>query len=215
MIPNTSLTRKRSKGDGDFLVCRKCNSHKSNMDYVIGVIAKSQSSDRNLAVESLIRASTKTDGREKIFLDMIRTAVQKNDGNIHLKIPVHADDLIAYMQYLGKGQYFKVHKRPLNLKRYVMHLEFINKQVTQTFQSSYQCYHHSNPFIDIRQNPYSEVIGGGEVIIWHKNKDSYLFLFHDYVGFIIDIKKQCRRHVERAKQKVDYIRRNFMYDKSG
>ncbi|WP_127346408.1 hypothetical protein [Pseudidiomarina mangrovi] len=212
MIPNAALSRKRGKGEGDFLACRKCNSHKSNMDYVIGVISKSQSANSNLVVDSLTRASTQTDGREKRFLDMMRTAVCKPDGNIHLEIPIHADDLISYMRYLGMGQYFKIHKRPFNPERYVMHLEFINKQVTQTFQASYQDTHYSNPFLDIQENPHAEVIGDGEVIIWYK-KDAYLFLFHHYVGFLIDIKKRCRRHTARAEQKEAYIRKHFRYGK--
>ena len=40
LIPNAALTRKRMNDEGDFYACRKCNSRKSHIDYVLGTIAK-------------------------------------------------------------------------------------------------------------------------------------------------------------------------------
>ena len=64
LIPNAALTIKRGKGEGDFLACKSCNERKSNMDYVVGVIAKFQSKSEPLAVSSLKKAMS--DNKAKI-----------------------------------------------------------------------------------------------------------------------------------------------------
>ena len=40
MIPQVSVSIKRTNGEGDFHVCKKCNSEKSRIDEVLGVICR-------------------------------------------------------------------------------------------------------------------------------------------------------------------------------
>jgi hypothetical protein len=42
LMPNAALTRRRKNDEGDFCACRRCNSRKSSIDYVLGVITKAQ-----------------------------------------------------------------------------------------------------------------------------------------------------------------------------
>ena len=128
LIPNAALTRKRKNDEGDFFACRKCNSRKSNIDYVLGIISKAQSSDDELAANTLINAVTKEDGRANRFIDMVLTAKEQIDG-VHMEMPIKGHELIEYLHYLGKGQFFKARGTPYNPCNLVMEIQFVNKQV--------------------------------------------------------------------------------------
>ena len=39
MLHYAALTRRRKNNQGDFYACRKCNSRKNNIDYILGVYA--------------------------------------------------------------------------------------------------------------------------------------------------------------------------------
>jgi hypothetical protein len=106
MIPNVALTRKRDKGEGDFYACRRCNISKSNIDYVLGIIAKGQSNDSELAITSIQKALDDPK-RNKRFIDMLSTA-ESHGQDILMKMPFDSVELSNYMDFLAKGQYFKV-----------------------------------------------------------------------------------------------------------
>ena len=114
LIPNAVLTRRRKKDEGDFYACRKCNSKKSNIDYILGVIALGQSSDDALAADTLINAILKDNGASKRLIDMTHTAKPTNEGTVHAEMPINAKELLEYMRYLGKGQFFKVKHKLYN-----------------------------------------------------------------------------------------------------
>ena len=86
MIPNAVLTRRRARNEGDFYACRKCNSAKSNIDYVLAVVAKAQSVDQELAARTLSEAILRDNNTSHRFRQMIRTAEPHADG-LHMAIP--------------------------------------------------------------------------------------------------------------------------------
>jgi len=59
LIPNSLTLTKRNNKHGDFYVCKKCNSHKSKMDNLIGNISKFQSFDDKLATDTMVGEYTK------------------------------------------------------------------------------------------------------------------------------------------------------------
>ena len=52
MIPNAFITRKRKNGEGDFYVCRQCNSRKSHIDNLLGKTSKMQSPNTEIASQA-------------------------------------------------------------------------------------------------------------------------------------------------------------------
>lgn len=207
LIPNAALTRKRKNDEGDFYACRKCNSRKSNIDYVLGIISKCQVDDSELASNTLIKAVTKSDGASKKFIRMIQS-VKELPGEVHMTMPIRGEDLVEYIGFLGKGQFFKKHRTVFNPRDFVFDISFANKQIIRHFQESYEAQHKSNPFRDLEQNGYSEVINGGECIIYSKNR-GYMFVFHDYTVITIKILRKNKKNIALCAKKVEKLISDF------
>ena len=210
LIPNAVLTRKRNKDEGDFYACRKCNSKKSSIDYILGVIAKAQSINNTLAADTLINAILKDNGATKRFIDMTHTARPTSEGTVHAEIPINAKELIEYIRYLGKGQFFKLKRVPYNPSNQVMYVNFVNKQILSPLEGKYTGRHKANPFQDLQQNPYTEVINNGECLIWAKN-NRFLFIFHNYTAVIVKVLRKNRKNIERVKKSESYLYEHFNY----
>ena len=210
LIPNAVLTRKRNKDKGDFYACRKCNSTKSNIDYVLGIIAKAQSIDNALAADTLINAVLKDNGTTQRFIDMIRTARPTNGGTVHAEIPINAKELIGYIRYLGKGQYFKLKRVPYNPNNQVMHVNFVNKQALYPLEGAYTGRHKANPFQDLQKNLYTEVINNGECLIWAKN-NKFLFIFHNYTSVIVEVLRKNKKNIAKVRKSESYLYEHFNY----
>ena len=211
LIPNTTLTIKRKNNEGDFYACRKCNGRKSNIDYVLGVVAKSQSTDSKMAANTLIKAVTKDEKRAQRFLDMLHT-VREIPAGVEMKVPIGADELIEYIYFLGKGQYFKSTNRLFNPSKQVIEFDYINKPVLDYVEKNYSVEHSSNPFRDLEKNELTEVVNNGECLIWSR-RNQYLFIFHDYTAIIIKILSKNRKNMKKSKKSIDYIREHFDYKK--
>ena len=207
LIPNAVLTRKRKKDEGDFYACRRCNSRKSNIDYILGVISKCQLDNDELAADTLIKAVTKNNGASSKFIAMVQTAREKNNY-VHMKMPINGEDLVEYISFLGKGQYFKKNKKVFNPNKYVMQPLFANKQVSKPFKEAYQKEHNSNPFTDLHTNKYSEVINDGECVIYSKN-NGYMFVFHEYTVITIKVLRKNRKNVLLSQGKIKEILSDF------
>ncbi len=207
LIPNAVLTRKRKNDEGDFYACRKCNSRKSNMDYILGVLSKCQVDNDEFAAETLINAVKKSNGTSNRFIDMARTA-RKGINKVYMKLPIKGNELVEYISFLGKGQHFKKHKTPYNPDKLVMKMLFANKQTTRSLMAAYQDKHDSNPFRDLEQNKYSEVINGGECIIYSKN-NSHMFVFHDSTAITVGILKRNRKNHAEATKRTNEILQDF------
>ena len=221
LIPNAVLTRKRNKDEGDFYACRKCNSKKSGIDYILGVIAKAQSINNTLAADTLINAILKDNGATKRFIDMTHTARPTSEGTVHAEIPINAKELIEYIRYLGKGQFFKVKHKLYNPREQVMFVEFVNKQALSWLEGSYTKRHQTNPFQDLQRNSYTEVIHNGECLIWAKNS-RFLFIFHNYTAVMVEVLRKNKKNIAKVKKSeaelckyFNYVRRDPVSQVSG
>ena len=210
LIPNAVLTRRRKNDEGDFYACRKCNSKKSNIDYILGVLAMGQSSDNDLAADALIKAVEKDNGATKRFIDMVHTARPTNEGTVHAEIPINAQELIEYMHYLGKGQYFKLEHKRYNPRKQVMLVKFVNKLALSPLEGSYTGQHKTNPFQDLQQNSYTEVINNGECLIWAKN-NKFLFVFHNYTAIRVKVLSKNKKNIAKVEKSETYLYRYFNY----
>ncbi|NVP03131.1 hypothetical protein WAX88_15365 [Photobacterium damselae subsp. damselae] len=198
LVPNTVLTCKRNNGEGDFYACRKCNCNKGNLDEIFGLIAKCQSDNSELAVNSLIRAFTKRKNVPQRYLEMFDSAQEKG-GLVEAKMPVYGQELIDYATYFGKGLYFLKYGRVFNEKREVMHIRFFNKQVHMSHAQSYQKSLSSNPIRDLESNSYSWVVAEDECVIWSKNR-SHLIVFHHFISFGIKFKNRNRKTAIKQRE---------------
>lgn len=173
------------------------------------MIAKAQSPHDELAANTLIAAVIKEDGRAKRFIDMVRTAREGADG-IEMEMPIKGAELVEYLNYLGKGVFFKRHKVPYDPNRLVMEVQLINKQVLGLLEKAYFDRHGSNPFRDLAINARSEVINEGECVIWSKNNE-FLFIFHHYTAVIVRVLKRTKKNAAKAVQSEQYLLEHFAY----
>ncbi len=207
LIPNAVLTKPRTKRDGDFFACRKCNSRKGHIDYVLGVVAKAQSDNPELATNALISAVNSNDGRSERFIQMAAEARATLHG-VEANIPIFGQELLEYISFLGRGQYFRKRSTPFDNDSKVMIVDYVNKLVMSALSEDYLAKHGTNPISDLVQNRYSESFGDGECIIYSKN-DRYLFLFHSYTAIIIEIKRRSAKNVERSRASAEELLKHF------
>jgi hypothetical protein len=207
MIPNALLTQPRTRSEGDFYACRECNSAKSNIDYVLAVVAKAQSVDSGLAARTLSEAVLRDDNTSQRFRQMMRTAEHHADG-FHMAIPIDGKDLYEYLCFLGKGQHFKTTGTVLDSQSRVIQAEFVNKQVMASLEQSYAHSHKTNPFSDLARNPHAESIGDGECLIWSKGHE-HLFLFHHYTAAIVRVPFRTKKSAIRARRLKATLLKDF------
>ncbi len=197
LIPNVVLTSNRNKGDGDFYACRACNSSKSEMDYVLGALAKSQCNDEKLALGTIWKALDDPK-RNSRFIDMILAGAEQADGRVTMPLPVSGHEVATYADYLAKGQYFKRYKKPISPSQYVVTFEVVGKLVFSDLLNSYKARHGTTPFEDLKSNPYTEVIADSECLIWSKNNRN-MFIFHSGFALITKLMNNTKRNVARRR----------------
>jgi len=203
LIPNSMTSKKRNNNNGDFYACKNCNSNKSKMDNLVGKISKFQSFDDNLASSAMIKEYTKEKKNTRL-VDVLNSTLESKYG-IYAKLPFNGEELYSYMEYLGKGQYFKKTTKIYSKSKYIMIFKYMNKEFNIIFSDSYLKQFGSDNFKDLSKNPYSEVINNGECIIYAKENNKYLFVFHSHTTIIIEIYKRCNRTQKMAiknKQKI-------------
>ena len=130
-----------------------------------------------------------------------------------MTIPIFAQELLEYISFLGRGQYFRKRGRPFDERRQVMIVDFINKPVMASFEANYRLQHGTSPFSDLMQNLYAESFSGGECIIYSKN-DRFLFLFHGYTAIAIEVKRRNAKNLERSRIRAERLCSHFPWKAS-
>ena len=193
LIPHIALSRKRGNGEGDFKACKTCNNKKSTLDYIIGIIAKSSSSEELVAIAALNKALS-DDKKNKRYLNMLQLCERKGEI-IEFTLPIEINELYEYASYLAKGQYYKEHGNFLCLKRNIIFCDLLPNQFVKNLNLSYKQANDSLPFDDLVKNPHSEVILDGECIIYSKN-NKYMFVFQKGLILVIKILEKNNQNIE-------------------
>lgn len=204
LIPNAALTNKRNNSEADFYACRKCNLDKSKMDYIIGFLAKIQSTSSDIALKAISNAKTKKREIQR-FENMTKSAVF-NETEYEMTMPFTVNELESYVQYLAKGLYFITYQKPMNTTIFMVYFQLINKKMMGSISESYHASHKSYPLDDLKKNQNVELILNGECILVHggQNKRKHLIFLQDGFGLSIDI---VRRTHKNTKKKLDYFKR--------
>ncbi|MEZ7493555.1 hypothetical protein QO198_18570 [Pseudoalteromonas distincta] len=209
LIPNTSLSKRRGKGEGDFYSCRKCNSAKSKLDDIVGLLTKAQSDNESFAYKSLEKTILKKKSIPYRYETMINSAKYEDDG-VHVNLPLDASELIKYANYLGKGMYFIKNGKAFNSYRFVMVIKIFTKGFHNQFKDLYNDEQNSDPIKDLETNPNSNVVAEDECVIWSQ-KMSYLIIFHHYFSFSIKIKKRNKLNEEASNNSMKDVHNSMSY----
>lgn len=202
MIPNTALSKesKRTRADGDFMACVKCNQKKSKMDYIFGLIAKLQTRNVSIAEAAITEVLNKPNEQARIA-KMLSTA-KFNGIEYKMNMPCTASDLDEYFTFLAKGQYFKQFKKTLNTTLYMVDFKLIDKDMLEGISRLYRQRHDSEPLDDLLNNINLEILADGECIIIPAGKSNVIF-FQGSIGVKLEVVRRTNRNM---KNKREYLK---------
>ena len=204
LIPNAMTNRKRKNDEGDFYICRQCNSAKSDIDEILGKCAKMQR-DADIAVEVVEK---EREENSHLYKKLVKS-IKFNEHGPYLTFPIPGNDLVEYMWFLGKGQFLIETGKLYDPDKYVMQLKWYNKIITKSFEENYRTQFESNCFEDLKKNPLAKLINEGECIIHIQNKFSYGYFLHNYIAIGIDILNNSRKNKKTANASRIRILKDF------
>jgi len=125
-----------------------------------------------------------------------------------MQIPISGEELLEYMTFLGKGQYFIRNGVPFFAGTRVLLLNWYNKHVTASFETMYFEQFGSNNFRDLEKNKYTTVIAPGEAMVYAKN-NSFLFMFHDYIAISAKVVSRNPKNLKKAAELRQFVIESF------
>lgn len=207
LIPNSLTLKKRNNNNGDFYACKKCNSDKSKMDNLVAKVSKFQSFDDKLATDTMAQEYTKDKTNPKLV--KVLTNTDKGQFGIYGKLPFNGQEIYEYMEYLGKGEYLKQTNKVFSKYKNVMTFLYLNKEANIIFSDKYKKSHGTNNFNDLMKNEYTEVLNEGECMIYTKDKNKFMFVFHHHTVIIVTIDKSSSRTKKLVLKNKERILRDF------
>lgn len=204
LIPNAILKTQRGPKQGDFYACKKCNSKKSNMDYVLGVLAKFQADDEKFAFDSTWKALDKPNSNKR-FIEMIISARRHIDGNYLVTLPISGREIAEYATFLAKGQYFIKYLCPLPKQKIVL-FDVYGKIFWVGFEKAYVNQNDGDPIADLASNPYTTCFSGLECLMYGKSTKG-LFIFHGRFAISTQIVSRCAKNKRKLAECMSNIHR--------
>lgn len=176
LIPQIAVSKTRTNAKGDFHVCRKCNSEKSKIDELFGLLSRinAPGSSGREAISKLAKMVGK---KNKTVLSMLDSATKHPDG-MEVKLPFKGEDIYKYGLFLTKGEYFKKHGSLLSTDNKIVLVTWGGPHLIKELLSSYRAKHGTNPFEDLSQNGHVENIFEECFIIVEKNGTEFSFIFN-------------------------------------
>jgi hypothetical protein len=209
LVPRVMTTTVRKKSDGDFYTCRKCNEKKSKIDEVLSRIAMVQSPDPSVSMEAVSGIHKRIENKKGARYLRMAASARPHERGFLMKIPISGAELIEYMEFLGKGQYFIEQEEIFNPEIQVMVYQYANSEVLRWLEARYRVQQHSIPFRDLEKNPNARVIEGGQCTVLSQDKNSYLFLFHDSTAITIRVLPRSRKNYREAQKRKNELLRTF------
>tara|TARA_R110001583_G_scaffold81459_3_gene217333 strand:+ start:51 stop:788 length:738 start_codon:yes stop_codon:yes gene_type:complete len=176
LIPQIAVSKKRTNAQGDFHVCRKCNTEKSKIDELFGLLSRINTPDSG-GREVISKLAKMVGKKNKAVFSMLDSATRHPDG-VEVKLPFKGEDIYKYGVFLTKGEYFKKHGILLKTDEKIVLVTWGGTHLIKELLSSYKEAHGTNPFEDLILNENVENIFEECFIIVGKNGDEFSFIFN-------------------------------------
>lgn len=192
MIPNASSIIKRNNGEGDFYVCRECNSNKSDIDELLGITTR-------LGLEGdsprgdVIKFTERVNKGINKFIRTIKSV--KNEGPFtSISIPIAPRKAINYFEFFGKGQYLINTGKVFDETKNIIIIDILGHSAIRLLEHTYTEMHKSNPFDDLINNPNKNLhnINGETFIICSDDPLKMIIFFNRVFLVSIDIVTNTR-----------------------
>ncbi len=202
LIPNSAVSKKRTNAKGDFNVCRGCNTQKSKIDQLFGLLSRisAKGGGGDEAITEISKLYKKNDKRIRRMID----SASDFRGGKNLKLPFKGEDIYDYGVFLTKGQYFKERKELLNLDEKVVIVKWLgpnaSEQITELYQ---QQSNNRDRFKDLAMNKSVEDVGGECFIVANSKSNQFLFFFNELyllITEIVDLNEKSKLEKRTNKQ---------------
>ncbi|MFT2091502.1 hypothetical protein [Paraglaciecola sp. 2405UD69-4] len=176
LIPQIAVSKTRTNAQGDFHVCRKCNTEKSKIDELFGLLSRinAPGSSDGEAISKLARMVNK---KNKTVLSMVNSATKHANG-VEVKLPFKGGNIYKYGVFLTKGEYFKKHRSLLSADNKIVLVTWGSPHLIKNLLSKYRAKHGTNLFEGLSQNAHVESIFDECFIIERNNGTEFLFIFN-------------------------------------
>ena len=176
LIPQIAVSIKRTNAKGDFHVCRGCNTEKSKIDELFGLISRINTPGCG-GEEAISKLANMYGKRNKAVLSMMESGNEHPEG-VEVKLPFKGEDIYKYGVFLTKGEYFKKHESILDLKKKIVLVTWGGPNYVKELLLSYRAKHGTNPFEDLTLNESVENINEECFIIVSESGTEFSFIFN-------------------------------------
>lgn len=207
MIPQVSVSFRRTNGEGDFHVCRKCNSDKSRTDEVLGIMCRMAGEHQEGSFDALSRFKKAIARNDSKFLEAYRSA-RKDDGGASISIPLTGSECYRYGTWLGKGVYF-IKKGKLLPDNMLVWIDVIGHAAVNYIKDQYRNKNGSEAFDDLSMNGMIPNINGESfLIVGDDAREMFIclnrvFMFHiKLLDKTYSNQKKCAKALHSLEKKI-------------
>jgi hypothetical protein len=204
LIPQIAVSKIRTNANGDFHVCRKCNTDKSKIDELFGLLSRINVPGAS-GEEALIKLKKLADKGNKTVLKMIESTIEKPDW-CEVRLPFRGEDIYKYGVLLTKGEYFKKHGIILDTKKKIVLVTWGGRNLINELLSTYQNTHERSPFDDLIKNDGVENINKECFIVSNTDGTGYLFFFNQAYALVTRVVEYTEENkTEKRNNKLSLI----------
>lgn len=207
MIPQVSVSIRRTNGEGDFHVCKQCNSEKSRADEIIGIICRmvGEHSEGSFdAIKGFHKALARRDSK---FIRAFESVSRDNRG-ASISLPLTAKEFYRYGIWLGKGVYF-IQQGELLPDNFIIWVELIGHEEVNYIKDQYKRQHGSEAFDDLSKNSSIQNINKESFLIAREGAKEMFICLNRVMMFHIKIldktfinQKQCKKALRTLEKRM-------------
>lgn len=207
MIPQVSVSFRRTNGEGDFHVCKKCNSEKSRIDEVLGIICRMVGENPEGSFEAINKFHKALARRDSKFIKAYKTLKHSESGT-SIFLPLTAKEIHRYGTWLGKGVFF-IQNGELLSEDLLILVEIISHEEVNYIKDQYKLQHGSEAFDDLSKNSCIPNVNRESFLIVGKDSRVMLVCFNRVMMFHIKIlnrtfinEKKCRKALRSLEKRI-------------
>lgn len=190
MIPQVSVSIKRTKGEGDFHACKKCNSTKGAIDDVLGVMCRMLGDNKEGSIDAIHKFKEYYDKRDYRFVKAMRSVRHSSQGPC-IDMPLTGKQIYQYGVWLAKGAYF-INTGEILADRYLICVDLVRSVEVRAIKEFYKRQNGSEAFNDLAKNINIPNINGESFMIMQAGKMQMFICLNRVIMFHLTLLEKNR-----------------------
>lgn len=207
MIPQVSVSFKRTNGEGDFHVCKKCNADKSRIDEVLGVICRMVSEHPVGSIDAVHSFHKALGRKDSKFIQAIRS-IKPLEVGASITLPLTAREYHRYGSWLGKGVHYITTGKLLHPEQPIL-VDIVSQKELNQIKYEYKQKNGSEAFEDLALNVKIPNVNKESFLIYDDKIREMFVCFNKVMMFHIRIldktyvnQKKCVKALKIMKKKI-------------